>query len=219
VVEYLKHVEPALLILLGWLLSLFTLVISERIRRPYRRRDLIRAVVDEMLGLQRTMAIVAYLVRARYAALPDAFLDKVLAIVEGCHGPDRDENLIQALREFRGLPEGQRTAVCQARRKPNVGIALRQFAIPLFATQIADLPICGLDFQRSVLKIRYDLDLYNQLVPYTQSLLERTFDDLSPENREALISNQEQGYREAGQRAGIIMEEIGELRKRYGSAK
>jgi hypothetical protein len=109
--------------------------------------------------------------------------------------------------------------VHQGPRKPNVGITLRQYAIPLFATQIADLAICSLDFQRSVLKIRCHLDLYNQLVTYTQSLFERTFNNPSPEDREALITNQEQAYYDAGNRAEIIMQEIGDLQKRYGSAE
>jgi hypothetical protein len=213
-VEYLKQIEPILTILLGWLLGLFT----ERIRRPYRRRDLIQAVVDEMLGLQHTMAIVAYLVQVRYTDVSDAFLDRVLPIVEGYHGPDRNENFILGLKS-RGLAEGQRAAAHQARRNPSVGMSLRQYTIPLFATQIADLTICSLDFQRSVLKIRYHLDLYNQLVPYTQSLFEKTFNNPSPDDREALITNQEQGYRDAGIRAEIIMQEIGDLQKRYGSAK
>ena len=55
--EYLKQIETILTILLGWLLGLLTPGIAERIRRPYRRRDLMWAVVDEMLGIQHTMAV------------------------------------------------------------------------------------------------------------------------------------------------------------------
>jgi hypothetical protein len=218
-VEYLKQLTPILQILLGWLLGLFTQSIAERIRRPYRRRDLTRAVVDEMLGLQHTMALVAFLVRKRYSNVSDAFLDEILPIVEGYRGPDRDEKLAEALRKSRSLPQEERAAVHDALRKPNVAMGMRQYAIPLFAAHLADLAICTLDFQRSVLKVRYHLDLYNQCVYYTQSLFEKTFNKPSPEDREALVTNQEQGYRDAGLRAEIIMQEIGDLQKRYGSAK
>ena len=57
--EYLKQLEPVLTILVGWLLGVLTPGIVERIRRPYRSRDLRLAVVDEMLGLQYKMAIIA----------------------------------------------------------------------------------------------------------------------------------------------------------------
>jgi hypothetical protein len=125
-VEYLKEVEPIFMLLLGWLLGLFTLDIGERIRRRHRRRDLTQAVVDEILSLQHTMAVAAYQIRARYADVPDAFLDKILLVVEGYQGPDRDENLIEGLRESRSLPQGQRAAVLQALRKPDVGTTLWQ---------------------------------------------------------------------------------------------
>jgi tRNA A-37 threonylcarbamoyl transferase component Bud32 len=70
-----------------------------------------------------------------------------------------------------------------------------------------------------VLKIRRHLDLYNQLVPHTQSLFEKTFNNPTPDNREALVTNLEKGYRSAGRRAEIIVQEIADLQKRYGSAK
>lgn len=96
---------------------------------------------------------------------------------------------------------------------------MRQYAIPLFVAQLQDLAICTLEFQRAVLRIRYDLDLFNQLVPYTQSLFEMTFKDLSETNRQAVIANQERAYHEAGVRAGIIVDAITNLKERYGSAR
>jgi hypothetical protein len=218
-VEYLKQLDTVLMILVGWLLGLLTPGIAERIRRPYRRRDLMQAVVNEMLGLQHTMAVVAYRARVRRVDVSDAFLDKILPIVEGYNGPDRIESLVEGLKKSRSLSEEQRAALHQAMRKPNVGVALRQYAIPLLTTQIPDLAICSLDFQRSVLNIRHHLDLFNQLVPYTQSLLEKTFNNPSAADREALITNLEEGYRSAGERAEIITKAIGELRMQYGSAK
>jgi hypothetical protein len=161
------------------------------------------------------MATVAFRIRARYSDVSDAFLDGILPIVEAYHGPDRNEDFIEGLRKSRSLPEKERAAAHRGLRRPNIGIALRQYAIPLFATQIADLAICGLEFQRSVLKIRYHLDLYNQLVPYTLSLFEKTFNNPTPVDRAALIANQEQGYRDAGTRAEVIMQEVGHLKERY----
>jgi hypothetical protein len=216
-IEYLKQFETIFAIFLGWLLSLLTMIISENIRRPYRRRDLVRAVVDEMLGLQYTLATVAHLVRARNAQVTDAFLDKILPIFEGYQGPDRSDDFPAGLKKLRSVPEPERAATLQAKQNLNVGMALRQYSIPLFATQIADLAICSRDFQRSVLRIRYHLDLYNQLVPYTQSLFEKTYNKPSPEDRAALIANQERGYRDAGVRAEIIVQLINDLHKSYGA--
>jgi hypothetical protein len=59
--ESLRQLETILAILLGWLLGLLTPAIAERIRRQYKRHELMNAVVDEMLGLQHTLATVALL--------------------------------------------------------------------------------------------------------------------------------------------------------------
>jgi hypothetical protein len=219
VLEYFKQLDTVLTILLGWLLGLLTPVIADRIRRPYRRRDLMRAVVDEMRGLQHTMAVVAYQIRARHAEVSDAFLDEILPILDAYKGPDCNEEYVEAMKKTRCLPEEQRKAVYEARQNPNVGMSLRQYAIPLFATQMADLAICSLDFQRAVLNIRYHLDLFNQLAPYTQSLFDKTFANPSPADRIALIANQEKGYGDAGKRAEIILQAIGDLQKRYVSPR
>lgn len=163
--ESLRQLETILAILLGWLLGLLTPAIAERIRRQYKRQELMDAVIDEMLGLQHTLATVAHLVRLRNADLPDAFLDGFLPIFEGYEGPDRKEALVEVLKNIRNVPEGQRSASLRSLREPNAGMALQQYAVPLFTTQVADLAICSLDFQRSVLRIRNHLDLFNQLVP------------------------------------------------------
>src|SRR5260370_994327 len=72
-------------------------------------------------------------------------------------------------------------------------------------------PYRRLDFQRAVLHIRYHLDLYNQLAAYTQSQFDKTFNNPSPQDRAALVTNQEEGYRDVCQRAEAIMRAIGEL--------
>lgn len=216
-VEYLKQFDTVLTILLGWLLGLLTPGIAERIRRPYRRRDLMVAVIDELIGLQYTMATFAYSIRTRYSDVSDAFLDQMLPIVEGHSGPDRSEDFIRALKGLRSLPQVQRAAMHQNMRVPDMGITLQQYDIPLFATQIADLAICKVDFQRAVLHIRFHLSLFNRLVPYVQSLFEKTYDNPTPENRARLIANQERTYRDAGKRAEFIVQAIRDLRERYAS--
>jgi hypothetical protein len=90
-------------------------------------------------------------------------------------------------------------------------ITLRQYSIPFFATQIGDLAICGLDFQRAVLNIRYQLDLFNQNAISAQSLFDKTFSKPTPEDLEALRTNLEHCYPDAGMRAEIIMEAIAGL--------
>lgn len=84
---------------------------------------------------------------------------------------------------------------------------------------MSDLTICGSDFQRRVLSIRHQLDLYNQIAPNAQSLFDKTFDTLSAENHKIVIANLEEAYRDAGNRAETIIEKIYDLKERYGDRR
>ena len=144
--SYLKDLQPLLILLLAQAMALIAWVITEKMRRRYRRRDLMQAVVDELLTLQLTMAAVAYKQRSRNLDVTDSFLDLILPVVEDYHGPDRNEKLVESLRRSRAAPEEQRLAVHHALKKPNAGLLLKQYALPLFVTQVADLAICPLPF-------------------------------------------------------------------------
>lgn len=214
-IEYLETLQPVLMVLLGWALGLLTPAIAERIHRGYRRKDLMQAVVDELRGLQYTMAFVAYLIRSRNADVPDSFLDLVIPILENHQGPDRDERAIEHLRNLRKVSVQQRAVVHQSLQKPNRGLWLQQYALPLVGTQIADLAICPVAFQRSVLRIHQSLDLFNQQVPLLQSAFDRTFDNLSDENQTALRNNLEQGYQNLARRAETIIKAITTLQQEF----
>lgn len=120
--DYLKDFEPVFMLLLGWSMGLISPTIIEEIRRRYRRRDLIQAVVDELVGLQYTMAFVALKHRSRNAEVTDDFLDALLPVIESYAGPDRDEAGIAALRRLRERPEDQRRMMYEAMREQNKGL-------------------------------------------------------------------------------------------------
>ena len=52
--DFLKGIETILTILLGWLLGLLIPHIAELIRRPYRRRELRGAFIEEMVSAYDT---------------------------------------------------------------------------------------------------------------------------------------------------------------------
>jgi hypothetical protein len=214
-VDYLQALETTLTIVLGWLLGLLTPMIAERIRRPYRRRDLMKSVVHEMLDLQYVMAFIAYRVRVKKGTVSNAFLDEILPIVESYDGPSADKELVNRVKTVRDVPEEQRSRAFRAVNRPDGAIGLRQYGLPLLTTQVVELVICGTEFQRAVLQIRQHLDLFNQIGLYAQSQFDKTFSAISAENREILIRNQEEAYSDAGTRGEIIMRAIGKLKKQY----
>ncbi len=197
-------------------MGLFSPLITERIRRASRRRDLIRGVLAELHFLQQVMALAAYTIRCRSMAVTDDFLDAIIPTLENYKGPDRDEQGIEAIKNSRKRPEDQRAAIHQAMRKPNAGLTLRQYSVPLITTLIPDLTICSSAFLQAVLHIRFHLDQCNQVVPPSQALLDKTFSVLSPENEDAVKGNLEQMYRQYGNRAELIVKAIKEIDDQFG---
>ena len=212
---YLRAFAVPLAAILGWLLGLLAPVISERIKRPYRRRELMAAIIDEMLALRYVMAACAQQIRVRKGQLNDAFLDEIIGITAGYNGPERDEKMISSLQTLRQLSEEQRAAALRD-RAPRGGMSLRTYSLPLFTSQVSELAMCSLDFQRRVLRVLYHLDLFNQLAPDASSLFEKTFTSTTTTNRDILIANLDQAYIEAGRRAEIIISIINDLHKQYG---
>src|SRR5438876_102166 len=155
--EFFSDNKPVIMLLFGWALALLTPMIAEHNRRRYRRRDLTRAVVDELVSLQFTMAMVAWRHRARNAQVTDIFLDSIIPFIQSYTGPDKDQGLVSAIQNSRARSEEERIAAHRELRKPSEGLFICQYALPLFVTQIADLAICPLPFQRSVLHVRYHL--------------------------------------------------------------
>jgi hypothetical protein len=174
------------------------------------------AVVEEMLALQYTMVWVAYRIRARYGEASNSFLDEMIPIVETYGGPDRDETGITMMKSLRARAESERVAAERAMKKPDAGIRLIQYQMPLLATQIAELRICEVEFQRAILFIRHQLDIFNQLAPYAMSLFDKTYGNLEPKDREKIIANQEGAYRAAARHAEIVFRAIGRLKEEYG---
>jgi hypothetical protein len=205
---------PILMLLLGWTLGLLSPGIHERIRRRYRRRDLTRSVMEELATLQFTLALLAYMIRARQGTNTDAFIDSILPIIEAYKSPDSDPTRIEAYRAVRAQPERERLAQAMAAKNPRWGLQLKQYSLPFISSQTADLAICTLDFQRAISHIRFQLDIYNQTVQSLESLFEKTFTVSEQSNHAALINNCEQGYRDLGNRAEAIVNVIEQLKKK-----
>ena len=207
-ISLLSDFITVLLVLLGWLLGLLTAPIVERIRQHYRRRDVMRAITDELLGLRHTMAAASWRFYARRGDLSDAFIDKCLDIVDSYSGPDRNNHLGETIRNLRAVSATKRKEACLYLNKPGRGISVREYTPPLFATMFSDLVICPLSFQRDVLHVRHHLDIYNQKARELRAMHDKTFSELSDVNRAIIEENLEEGYQFLGERADIVVDAV-----------
>jgi len=203
-------------LVLGWLLGLLSLGIAERIRRGYRRQELIASVTGELADLQYVTALLAVKLRSHLGQKTDEFLDWLIPIVRQYDGPNKIVRLADNLANMRLYSEEERRAADLAASDPNVGVWLMKYDLPLLTAQSADLSICSLDFQRRVWWVKGQLDYFNQQVDFFRSQYEKTFDtSIIGDNRVAIETNLATGYKDLAGRAESIAKAIGQIRAKY----
>jgi hypothetical protein len=196
-------------LLLGWLMGLLAPAIVDRIRRNYRASELRKALTADLHELRFTMASVACSLRDHLASMPDDWLDWIEPVIRDYSGPEANPTTVKFLEGLRKIPTEDRARFLLKDRKPMIGLALKEYGIPLLAANIGEISILPIPFQAAVLRIRGQVDFFNQDVVLLRKYFERTFDSsLSQENRHAVETNLEQGYENFSKRARGIVERI-----------
>jgi hypothetical protein len=191
-----QELTHLLWLVLGWLFGLLGPGIAERIRRAHRAKNVVDAVTGELIEMQFTMGLVANTVRARSATLTDEFLDWLYPIVKNYTGPDADPKWAESIEGLRGKKtEAERQAIFLAMRSPATGLDLKEYSLPVLASLAAELSICPMNFQRGALRVKQQLDIFNQQVVQLKWQFNKTFDPgVQDDNRQALMTNIENGY-------------------------
>lgn len=203
----MSHLEQLLYLLLGWCLGLLGPSVVDRIRREHRTAELISAILVELHELQYKFAIVCYLMRRRRALMPDSWLAWFESIVRNYSGPEPQATILQSLRALRALSEDDRRQHLLTTYDPTRGLTLKEFAAPLLTAHVTDVSTFPIAFQAAVLRIRSQIDSYNQHVKHLQSQFDKTF-SATGSNLEAIRSNLESGYDQLGEMATRIVDVI-----------
>jgi hypothetical protein len=204
--------EQLLYISFGWLLGLLAPAIVERIRKGYRRSELTVAIRAELHELQYKMAFCSPKLNSHLATVTDRHLAWLEQIVSKYTGPNPKAGILSSLVDYRKVSEEERRQALATNRDPNVGVGLLQYSIPFVTAHLADISLYPVPFQSAVIRIKDQLDMYNQRVAYLQNLHDKTFDtSLTELNRSIVISNLEKGYRDLADQTAFVADAIASL--------
>lgn len=205
--------QPWLSIGFGWLLGLFAPLISDWFRQRIRARKLRAALAGELHELQYKMALVSMKVHQRFGNITDDWLTWFETVVRNYSGLEATSESVELATLLRKVSEQERKVYLLRDRKPNRGLGLMQYDLPFLNAHVGEISIFPIPFQSALLRIKNNLDLFNQLVTSLQRSFDQTFDSsLSPENRQSLVSNLEQGYEALARRAEVIAKVISNVR-------
>lgn len=188
----MTSLSDVLLVILGWLLGTLTPGIADAIKRPKRKADLLTGFRVDVFDLRYKMAVVAHLARSEtstYDAPSLAILKPVLTL------PPTGDAVDSALGErfTQLLASGDSTFIAMYNARSSApGMYPMPYTLPFLDAHLGELSVLSLQSQRAILRIKAELELFNQQVAYVRACHDRSF-TLAGENHRLNANN----FREA----------------------
>jgi hypothetical protein len=203
----LIKLDQLTILLIGWSLGFPAALLLDWIRKLSRRRELKKVIKTEMADLQYTMALNSYLMHREGGALTNAFLDWLEPIARNYHGPATMPGLHASIAQLRGVSEEYRKRAFLVAEKPDRGLYPKQHALPFLTAHVADLSVLPMEFQAAVLRVKTQLELFNQHVAFVQKRHDMTF-SVPDEKYDRVVINLREGVSQLAQIAEDIAKTI-----------
>ena len=219
---FLEGLSPLLLVLFGWLLGLLTPQITASIRDRRRSDQLVKAIMQELVEFQYEVAITSFFLHLRVGEglsdefLSNEFLDRLISVLDGYRGPNRNELVNQQAKLIRKAPPEARRA---QRAKNSGGIHVPALSMPLFISHTSELAICPPKFRFLALKVRHHVDFFNDSAARALHWQEKTFDELPEHKSKAVCQNFDTTYYSMWRQAEIVVGVIADLISEYPAAR
>lgn len=203
----MRDFSDVLLILLGWLLGTLSPGLGRAILRGYRRRELKAGFAKECVELRFTLAAALHLYRSNRRELDEATVALVKPIFLSYPGVD-DRELVDSLRELLSKPSAEVVKVLNERPpKANSGAWPMPYELPLLEAHLGELTLLTVVNQEQLMRIRAELQLFNEQVAYVRRLIDRTF-EAQGENHAINAANLVVGERNLAVRSAALIRSL-----------
>ena len=149
------------------------------------------------------MALNAYLIRSEGGPLTNAFLDWLEPIAQKYQGPAVLPSLPDWIIKLRSASEQDRETAFLTLHKPDRGLYPKQHALPFLTAHVAEISVLPMAFQAAVLRVKTQLELFNQHVAFVQKRHDMTF-TVPEEKYERVVNDLRQGLAQLAQMAEDI---------------
>ena len=199
------------ILVIGWVLGLVSPLLADRIKKPYRRKELLASIMVELKELRVKMAMVAYLMQTKTGNLDRSFLQWLKNSVADYDGPIEPSPPTDVLDRLAELDDAQLAALVAPRAANAVkkSLTFKKGAMPFTESRMHELSILPLELQRKLLDVRSHVELYNEDVDLAWSNIEKTFNpDMMAANKAAILGNITASYGYLATRAKDIADKI-----------
>ncbi|MBI3778746.1 MAG: hypothetical protein HY274_07535 [Gammaproteobacteria bacterium] len=202
------------LVILGWLLGLLSPLVVQGIRNEYRRREIEKGILAELVDVRFRMASVVYITTIRFGNYDRDLVKWLIPLFEEYQGENPKENLLDLLRKQLELDDKKFSEVAMyGKASPGQGLSVKKYRLPYLESKVAELSLFPQLFQRLALEILANLHLHNEEIEEARFYFKLTYESgLSTENYERALQGANESYRKLGERAKIIVERINSLK-------
>jgi hypothetical protein len=201
-------------VIVGWALGIGSHFIIDTIRRRKEEQEIRAALKVEMGEIEYRMAIAAFHIDSLLGALGRETLELIRPIIARYEGANYDRNLLGSIDAILGMPDEHVVGLGEASKlnAATTGIALQKYEVPYLDARVSALSLFdnNADLQSRLLEVRASLGLFNDLVEQSRFYSRLRFDSsLSEVNFEIVAKNLDLCYRNASQRAKVLLRHIG----------
>ncbi|NQV16325.1 hypothetical protein HQ531_12765 [bacterium] len=202
------------LIILGWLLGIFSGPINDYFQDKRKRKSIKKGIVIELKELQRILASVCHTFSARSGTLNRALIDKLAIIFAQYKGDTNAEEFGKKYQEYKNLTDSQlKEALNLMKANPGIAKTVGPISLPYLQSKISDLVVFSEKNQQLALELINHIKIYNEIVDHCSYFYKLTFDNISSDNHKIAIYEQEQGYKRIGDRSEYVIDKINEFLK------
>jgi hypothetical protein len=204
--------EKFALILIGWMLGLFSPLILDHMRQQRDNERGRKAILSELQEVGRILAVAVFSVKSKQGTIDRAHLEWLKAFMEAC---DPTSSTLNWIKELEQQLEWTDDEIAQrflyAVTAEGKGILLQKYPVPLLDSRVSALWSFETSFQRSLLDIRQRLGRLDDLVDRQRKLHDMTFTKLEAGNREAVDDNMRETCSFYAESAKIVVDLISKL--------
>jgi hypothetical protein len=201
--EAIGRLNDILLLFLGWLLGTLSPGIGRAILSGYRRRELLHGLSQECIELRFTLAVALFGSRSELREMDVRTLQLIKPILVNYEGAD-DRELVEIFRQLTSDSDDQVATSMNERPRQFSGQWPMPYDLPLLDAHLGELTLLPIARQEQLMRVRAELNLFNEQVAYVRHLVDRSFEVTGP-NHAITLANLEIAKRNLAVRSEALI--------------
>lgn len=201
--------KELLYITFGWFLGLLSHTVVMHIQRKYKKSDLKNAILSDLKNLAVRLVAVYGLIDIHRGTKSKTSLEYSKTIYTK-YRVNCPQNILDGLEKLANSKKEELSALnVYLKAEENISLNLKKYFLYFIESVSGEFSLLPLEFQREILEIRAQLNMYNDQVDNVTFFYRSTFDPgCMKTNSEIIRLNLDNNYKEVQDRCKVIINKI-----------